>query len=300
MSIYVETLIQAPMADLWEKTQYPQLHQHWDARFSSITYEPRANESQRQKFQYLTRIGCGLVIAGEGERIGQREGSDRCTSSLRFWSDDPKSLILEGAGYWQYVATDAGIRFITAYDYKIRFGSIGRAFDRLAFRPFLGWATAWSFDRLRLWLERGIDPALSLQRTVIHAICRVAVAFVWVYHGLVPKLIARDPDELRLLRETGIGEMTLPAALTSIGIVEICLGVCVLLFFRSRWPLAITAVLMLLATIAIAFNSPRYLSAAFNPVSLNFLLAVVSLIGLVMMDDLPSALRCLRQKPRND
>ena len=25
----------------------------------------------------------------------------------------------------------------------------------------MGWATAWSFDRLRLWLEEGIDPATS-------------------------------------------------------------------------------------------------------------------------------------------
>lgn len=300
MSIYVETRIQAPMADLWQKTQDPRLHQRWDARFSSITYRRRLNESQPQKFHYATRLGLGLAIAGEGETIGQRDDLDRCTSSLRFWSDDPKSLIREGAGYWQYLATDDGIRFITAYNYRTRFGWVGQAVDRLAFRPFLGWATAWSFDRLRLWLERGIDPALSLQRTLVHAICRVAVAFVWVYHGLVPKLIARDPDELRLLGETGIGEMTLPAALTVIGIAEMCLGVCVLVFFRSRWPLAITPVLMLLATIAVAVKSPRYLTAAFNPVTLNFLLAVVSMIGLLMMNDLPSARRCLRQKPRNE
>jgi hypothetical protein len=163
----------------------------------------------------------------------------------------------------------------------------------------MGWATAWSFDRLRLWIEQGIDPALSLQRTLIHAICRAAVALVWLYQGLVPKLIARHPDELRMLADAGVGEVASPA-LTAIGCAEVCLGACALLFFRSRWPLALTPLLMMLATFAVAVNSSRYLYAAFNPVSLNFLLAVVSLIGLMVMNDLPSARRCLREKPRSE
>lgn len=30
----------------------------------------------------------------------------------------------------------------------------------------MGWATAWSFDRLRLWCERGTTPGLALARAI--------------------------------------------------------------------------------------------------------------------------------------
>jgi hypothetical protein len=65
------------MGDLWEKTQDPQLHQRWDARFSSIKRLSRANELQPQTFHYSTRIGFGISIAGEGATVGLREQSDR-------------------------------------------------------------------------------------------------------------------------------------------------------------------------------------------------------------------------------
>ena len=108
-----------------------------------------------------------MAISGKGETAGSREGSDNSrTSALKFWSADPRSLIREGSGYWQYVPTPDGILFLTEYNYQTRFGLLGSWFDRLVFRPLIGLATAWSFDRLRLWLEKGIDPAVSLERSV--------------------------------------------------------------------------------------------------------------------------------------
>jgi hypothetical protein len=98
-------------------------------------------------------------------------GGDR-TSSLRFRSDDPKSLIRQGGGYWLYLPTDAGVRFLTWYDYEVRFGAVGRLADRCIFRPWMGWATAWSFDRLRLWMEEEQAPEASLVFALIHAVAR--------------------------------------------------------------------------------------------------------------------------------
>jgi hypothetical protein len=43
--------------------------------------------------------------------------------------DDPKSLIREGAGCWQSVFAPDGVRFLTAYDYRVRFGRFGRVVD---------------------------------------------------------------------------------------------------------------------------------------------------------------------------
>lgn len=145
--IYVEILIRGGMETLWERTQKPDLHRRWDLRFTAIEYLPRPDPKQPQRFLYATRIGFGLRIEGCGESLGENLGPRGRTSSLRFWSDDRKSLIKEGSGYWKYVPTHDGIRFLTGYTYNTRFGLAGRALD-LVFRPLIGWATAWGFDRL--------------------------------------------------------------------------------------------------------------------------------------------------------
>ena len=158
-AIYVETFVRAPLDAVWEATQDPARHERWDLRFSSIRYLPRADKTGAQRFLYSTRIAFGLTIRGTGESVGAREGeSGARTSALRFWSDDRRSLIREGSGFWRYVPVDGGVRFLTRYDYDTRWGIAGALVDRVLFRPLLGWATAWSFDRLRIWLEDGIPP----------------------------------------------------------------------------------------------------------------------------------------------
>ena len=169
MSIYVEILIRAPMEAVWEHTQTPKLHERWDLRFSRIDYLPRPNELEPQRFRYATRIGFGLEIVGEGESVGERDlpGGSR-SSALKFSSTDSCSLIREGAGFWKYIPTAEGIKFLTWYDYRTRFGAAGAFLDRVAFQRLMGWATAWSFDRLRLWLEDGVDPAQAMRQTLVH------------------------------------------------------------------------------------------------------------------------------------
>ncbi|MAT13649.1 MAG: hypothetical protein CMJ46_00035 [Planctomyces sp.] len=300
MSIYIEIRIKGSLDDIWEKTQNPELHNLWDARFTSITYLPRADETAPQRFRYATRIGLGIEIEGEGETVGGHAKEGERTSALKFWSQDRKSLIRNGSGYWKYIPEEDGVRFLTRYDYEIRFGWFGRFVDRRFFRPFLGWATAWSFDRLRLWIEKGIDPALSRRQFLVHLLCRLSVAFVWCYHGLVPKILFRHPDEYVMLTDAGVSQPTAELGVFAAGIGEILLGLLTLFCFRSRWPFVATMAVMTVALVGVAINSPRFLVAAFNPVTLNGLLTVMSLIGLLVMGDLPSASRCLRRQPEKE
>ncbi len=155
--------LRAPLDEVWRLTQQPAVHQRWDLRFSEIRYLPRTDESEPQRFLYATRIGFGLAIRGTGESVGERiAASGEATSSLSFASQDWKSLISTGSGYWRYIPLEDGVRFFTWYDYATRFGVVGRVVDRCVFRPLMGWATAWSFDRLRLWLEQRQAPETSL------------------------------------------------------------------------------------------------------------------------------------------
>ncbi|MGE5194733.1 MAG: DoxX-like family protein, partial [Deltaproteobacteria bacterium] len=230
---------------------------------------------------------------GEGETVGTQESPDGPrTSALKFWSDDRKSLICEGAGYWQYLPVENGVRFLTAYDYRVRFGRLGRVIDVLIFRPLITWATAWSFDRLRLWIECRIEPAESLRLALIHATARLGLAFVWLYQGIVPKLLWQHADELAMFADGGWTGDAARLALWALGSCEIAFGLSLLAARRTSRHFVATIVLATLATLAVAVASPRFLAAAFNPVSLNTLMAALAAVGLLAERNLPSARRC--------
>jgi len=292
--IYVEILIQEDLNRIWQLTQEPDQHQRWDLRFTRIQYLPRASSAEPQRFLYETRLGFGLRIAGTGESVGDREPKQGdVASSLKFASEDPKSLIRTGAGYWKYIPTNAGLRFITWYDYEVRFGGLGRVLDRLAFRPLIGWATAWSFDRLRLWSEGKQSPEASMNVFLIHAMARISIAFIWIWQGLVPKLMFHDADELRMLAQAGLQ----PSLLPWIGTGEILVGVLILCAWNVRAVLAANSALMIAVTAVVAARSPLYLIAAFNPLTLNLGMFSLGIIGWIASRILPSARKCLRVAP---
>ncbi|MET9674088.1 hypothetical protein ABZY68_13470 [Streptomyces sp. NPDC006482] len=200
MGLYIETRVRVDLETLWERTQEPDRHQRWDLRFTEISYLPRA-EGEPQHFRYATRVLPFLAVAGTGVSAGERHraGGDR-VSALRFASPHPLSLLAEGSGYWRYVPTPDGVRFLTGYDYRPRWGRLGRAADRLVFRPLMGWATAWSFDRLRLWCERGITPERSRDRWLLETAARVlAVAVPLALTRLPLGLVSLDAVPLTVL-----------------------------------------------------------------------------------------------------
>jgi hypothetical protein len=293
--VYVEISIRSSVDEIWRRTQSPELHEQWDLRFTSIEYLPRNSESEPQRFLYSTRIGFGLRIDGVGESTGTRaDATGSRTSALSFWSSDPKSLISRGSGYWHYVPAGTSVRFLTWYDYGTRFGAAGRIIDRLVFRPLIGWATAWSFDRLRLWIERGISPETSLKMSLIHGVARLSVAFIWVWQGLFPKLLLPSGDEKLMLSAAGAPIHLLPA----IGVAEIVFGIIGIALWRWRGFFVLNGLVMIAALVEVALLSPSYVFAAFNPVTLNFGVIGLSCVGYLSAKELPSAARCFRRRPQ--
>ena len=101
------------MDTLWAATQEPDRHQRWDVRFGRIEYLARGGD-EALRFTYATTVAPGVVIAGTGESLGDRDRQDGSRwSGLKFWTTDRRSIIEAGAGYWRYVPTDDGIRFAT-------------------------------------------------------------------------------------------------------------------------------------------------------------------------------------------
>ncbi|MGZ2359102.1 hypothetical protein LRE75_20735 [Streptomyces sp. 372A] len=192
--LYVEARVRTDLDRLWERSQDPAQHQRWDLRFTRIAYLPGA-EGEPQRFTYGVRVLPGLLVSGTGISAGERHRPDGTrTSALRFACAHPLSFLTEGRGYWRYVpCAEGGLRFLTGYDYEPRWGRPGRLADRLLFRPLMGWATAWSFDRLRLWCERGTTPERALWRGLGEVAARLLLVAAAAWAALpaaVPVLVA--------------------------------------------------------------------------------------------------------------
>jgi uncharacterized membrane protein YphA (DoxX/SURF4 family) len=126
----------------------------------------------------------------------------------------------------------------------------------------------------------------------VHAIARVALAIVFLWHGLIPKLLFHHPDEWLMLTDAGMGLQRARQVVFAAGIAEVLLGIWLLLGWRVRIVLPLIVVAMLLATAGIAVNSPRYLVAAFNPVTLNLcVLALAAIAWLSAPDSQPKGAR---------
>lgn len=294
--IYVSAEMNTTMEKLWEYTQEPDIHTEWDARFTEISYLEK-KEGEPQKFLYETKIGFGLKIAGEGESIGEiRKETGERISSLKFWTDSKLSLIQIGRGYWKYTPTEEHIHFETQYDYDTRFGRIGSVIDSYMFRPLLGWATAWSFDALKLWLEKGIHPRLLIRKTMTYWLVCFLFAFVWMYQGIVPKLVFTHSEEVKMLSVMiGSTEHSI-FVLKIIGLLEIIFGVIWLLPFPKQKVFIVHIFMLIALMIAAGFTNIVSFTEPFNPITLNILLIGLSIVGYINSFNLPSAKNCKRTR----
>jgi len=295
--IYVEIEIDSEMDRLWEATQTPSMHEQWDLRFSSITYLPK-KENEPQLFSYKTKVGPGIQVEGWGKSVGSHDGKGGTrTSALHFGTDQMFSPIKEGKGYWQYKPNKDSITFLTQYDYDINLGWLGEVFDILLFRPLIGWGTALSFDVLKRWLEKGETPASQYIRFFCQWLFTFLFFFVWLYHGIIPKLISRHPVEIEMIENImPLSQAYAEMAVLVIGLAEVIFAV-MWLFYKKKRNLFLTQIILfpLLAISAIIAN-PESLSEPFNPLSFNASLLVISIAGYLLGKDVPSAASCRRKR----
>ncbi|MDT9593981.1 hypothetical protein RDV89_12940 [Nocardioides zeae] len=207
--IYVETRVRGDLETLWQRTQVAGEHTRWDVRFSEITDVEQQEADAPRVFRYALHLPL-RTVAGTGTSVGERWRPDgSCTSALRFGSPDPLSLIRRGSGWWRYVPTDEGVRFLTGFDYEPGWGPLGAVVDRAGFRRLVGWGTAWSFDRLRLWVEDGVPPETALRRALLDLAARGA--FVGVAAGAAGAASASS--------RRGVRRLTVALALGAAGAV---------------------------------------------------------------------------------
>jgi hypothetical protein len=128
-------------------------------------------------------------------------------------------------------------------------------------------------------------PAPSHQSTLgrIRKLCTVTVAAIWIYQGLVPKLLGPHADELAMSRAFGIAaDLQAPVSYVA-GAVEVLFGLCVLLLPHRAWPQWVSAVSMAVLLVFVAIYTPHYLVGAFNPVVMNVASIALSIVALLAL-----------------
>lgn len=110
-------------------------------------------------------------------------------------------------------------------------------------------------------------------------IARSALAFVWIYQGLVPKLIRPDTGEVAIFESTGLFGRFAPEAVTALGVAQIAIGVLLIAFPKSRAILRVNvAALATLGAAMLAFRPDVFL-LPFNPAGL-----LASMLALSAID----------------
>lgn len=294
--LYIETKIKCDFDTLWTNTQEPSIHQQWDLRFTDIEYLPKNDPTDPQRFLYSTKVGFGIKVDGIGESVATKtKDNGESTSVLKFSSDSKISLIKQGSGYWKYVPEADGIKFFTGYDYETRWGLFGKLIDKFIFRPLMIWATAWSFDCLKNWIEKGLHPKQALNAQISVLLVNLTLGIIWIYQGLIPKILFTDTGEIEILRQSGLFNGNEENILTIIGIAEIAFGVA-LIFIHRKVIQYLNILGLCLLTVGAIFSDLMIFTLPFNPFSLNISMIALSIIAILNFSNLPKASNCITKQ----
>jgi hypothetical protein len=117
----------------------------------------------------------------------------------------------------------------------------------------------------------------------IRRLCNFTVGGIWLYQGLVPKLLGPHPDEAAMSSAFGIAPSLQAPVSYAAGVGEVLLGLCVLCFPRRAWPQLLSAVATAFLLVFVAIYAPRYLIGAFKPVVMNVASIALSIAALLAL-----------------
>ena len=116
-------------------------------------------------------------------------------------------------------------------------------------------------------------PRLRIGRGLLNMsnglLARYTLGFIFMYHGLVPKILFISQTELAINRAHAfLGIAPERIALLG-GVAEIILGLLIVLYRSVIWPVALAMLGLAVLLLDIMLMMPALLVEAFNPVSIN-------------------------------
>jgi uncharacterized membrane protein YphA (DoxX/SURF4 family) len=95
---------------------------------------------------------------------------------------------------------------------------------------------------------------------IIKVTARVALGFVWIYEGLVPKLLFVRADELALVQKSGLVWRSPEWTLLVMGIAQIAVGLWLIVGWAERSAVLVATAWMLILIVLVAGGNPGMLT----------------------------------------
>jgi uncharacterized membrane protein YphA (DoxX/SURF4 family) len=107
---------------------------------------------------------------------------------------------------------------------------------------------------------------------VVKIICRAALGFVWLYEGLVPKLLFLRADELDLVRRSGLIWHAPEVTLQVLGVAQVALGLWLIAGIAERLATTVATFWMLILIVLVARGNPAMLTEPYGALAKDFCL----------------------------
>jgi hypothetical protein len=114
-------------------------------------------------------------------------------------------------------------------------------------------------------------------------LCRIALAFSWIYQGAVPKIVCQSRGEIDLLGHLIPVYQWVCEAVFWIGTGEIAFGF-LLLIAAWSWLFWLNIVALTGLLLFVLLFEPAMFTLPFNPLTLNMSLIALSVIALIEMN----------------
>ena len=104
------------------------------------------------------------------------------------------------------------------------------------------------------------DVIIFHRLATVTFVSRIALGLVWLYEGIVPKLLFVRPDQLDLVRQSGLVFHTPLRTLQLLGIAQTGLAIWLLLGLATRFAVLVATTGMLVLIVLVASGNPGMLA----------------------------------------
>lgn len=111
-------------------------------------------------------------------------------------------------------------------------------------------------------------------------IARYMITFVWLYHGIFPKLIHIAPLEQLMTGSIGFSDDISYLITKVAGIGEVIFGLLFFVFYKTKLMNILNILALVFLLLSVAMLQPQLLIEAFNPVTTNLPIMVFSFVLL--------------------
>lgn len=105
-----------------------------------------------------------------------------------------------------------------------------------------------------------MNITLESRARAVRIACRVALGLVWLYEGLVPKLLFIRPDQIDLVQRSGFYFGTPQGFLQLLGVAQVAFALWLLAGYVERVAVAIATIGMAVLIVLVARNNPGMLT----------------------------------------